>query len=276
MVLDTELTDFTGRVVEIAVLAVDGTVLLSTLVDPEGAPINPRAQRQHGISAAVLAGAPTMARVWPRLEEVLRDRAVIAWNAPFDQARLRAEHELVMGGAALPAWLARRWECAMRRHAAWVGEPNSRGSGYRNHRLEGGHRAEGDCRAVLDRLRQMASAAPGGTRPAASAGGAGRNPDLHAIHELWPRFLGEVRGRSRSAEAMLTNAEPLLVADRTLVVRHPSAPLNRRLAQDRCAATLDEALSAVLGHGWTVRVQPHDARQSGTTTPVRAAEPGGA
>ncbi|MBY8848540.1 3'-5' exonuclease [Saccharothrix sp. MB29] len=162
VVLDTELTDFAGRVIEVAVLSVDGTVLLSTLVDPAGAPINPHAQRKHGISPAVLAGAPTMAQVWPRLEEALRDKVVIAWNAPFDQARLRDEHQRVVGGAALPEWLARPWECAMRRHAAWVGESNGRGSGYRNHKLEGGHRAEGDCRAVLDRLRQMASTTPGG------------------------------------------------------------------------------------------------------------------
>jgi hypothetical protein len=270
VVLDTELTDFAGRVIEIAVLATDGTVLLSTLVAPEGAPINHHAQRKHGITATTLAGAPTMAQVWPRLEEVLRGRTVIAWNASFDQARLRAEHQRVIGGAALPEWLARPWECAMRRHAAWAGEPNTQSGGYRNHKLEGGHRAQGDCQAVLDRLRQMASTAPAGTRPTTFVGEVGQSPDLHAIRELWPQVLGEVRGHSLSTAAMLMNAELLSVADRTLVARHASAPLNRRLAEGRNTAVLSEALSAVLGHGWTIRVEPHDAPPR-TTIPVEPA-----
>ncbi|ROP37914.1 3'-5' exonuclease [Saccharothrix texasensis] len=262
VVLDTELTDFDGRVIEIAVLAVDGTVLLSTLVDPEGASINHHAERTHGISAAMLTDAPTMAQVWPRLEEVLRGKTVIAWNAPFDQARLRAEHEQVTGGATSPDWLAQPWECAMRRHAVWVGEPSSRGGGYRNHKLEGGHRAQGDCQAVLERLRQMASTA--------ARGGVRQGPDLYAIRAIWPELLGEVRRRSRSTEAMLTSAELLSVADRTLVVRHKSAPLNRRLAEDKHTAVVNEALATVVRQGWSIRVEAHDAHPQATISKAPA------
>ncbi|XVS68131.1 exonuclease domain-containing protein [Actinosynnema sp. CA-299493] len=283
VMLDTELTDFAGRVIEIAVLAVDGTVLLSTLVDPEGAPINPHAQRTHGISAAMLTRAPTMAQVWPQLDEVLRGKVVLAWNAPFDQSRLHAEHQLVTGGAPPPEWLARKWECAMRRHAAWVGEPNKQGSGYRNHKLEGGHRATGDCEAALERLAQMAATAPGSTHPtssstsssSSSSSEAGHAPDLRAVDEVWPKVMGEVRSRSRSTEAMLANAERLAVADRTLVIRHPSLPLNRRLAQDRTTAAVNEALVAVLGRGWRIRVEGHDAHSRTTAPPASADEPDG-
>jgi DNA polymerase III subunit epsilon len=142
------------------VVAVDGTVLLETLVNPDGAAINPHAQRKHGITAAMLADAPTMNRVWPRLDAVLRDKTVIAWNAPFDQGRLRAEHQRVNPDTMEPKWLSRPWQCAMRQHAAWVGQRDT-GSGFRNHKLEGGHRAAGDCWAVLDRLKDMTAAAGG-------------------------------------------------------------------------------------------------------------------
>ncbi|MEU5692288.1 exonuclease domain-containing protein [Actinosynnema sp. NPDC020468] len=248
VVLDTELTDFAGRVIEISVLATDGTVLLDSLVDPEGAPIRPQAQRVHGISAAMLTGAPTMAHLWPRLADVLRDRPVIAWNAPFDQSRLRAEHERIAGDAPQPAWLARPWDCAMRRHAAWVGEPNSRGTGYRHHRLEGGHRAKGDCQALLERLHDMASTLT--TPPPAG--------DLDTVKAAWPRVLEEVRRHNRSTEAMLTNALLLSAADHTLHLRHPSAPLHRRLAEPRCTTTLAKALTTVLNHPWTAEVAPHE------------------
>lgn len=268
VVLDTELTDFAGRVIEIAVLAVDGTVLLSTLVDPEGAPINPHAQRTHGISAAMLTRAPTMAQVWPRLDEVLRGKVVLAWNAPFDQSRLRAEHQHVTGGATPPEWLTRKWECAMRHHAAWVGEPNKQGNGYRNHKLEGGHRAAGDCEAVLERLKQMAAVAPDGGHPTASGSKPGEGSDLRAVDEAWPKVMSEVRHRSRSTEAMLANAERLAVTDRTLVIRHPSLPLNRRLAEERNTATVDEALAAVLGSGWSARVEAHDANSRNAVRPA--------
>ncbi|MFC6088106.1 exonuclease domain-containing protein [Saccharothrix lopnurensis] len=266
VILDTETTDYHGRVIEIAVLATDGTVLLDTLVDPEGAVINPKAQQTHGITAAMLVGAPTMAQLWPRLDELLRDRPVIAWNAPFDQGRLRAEHQQVMGGTAQPAWLAGAWECAMRRHAAWAGDRNSRGTGFRNHKLEGGHRAAGDCRAALDRLRSMANSLP--APPSTAVGQAGTGPDAHAMREAWPRVLEQIRRHSRSAEAMLTNVVPDLVEDRTLIVRHQSAPIARRLAEERNLGLLRDAVAAVTGPGWNVHVEA-SGMQPSTSKPVR-------
>ncbi|GAA1315820.1 3'-5' exonuclease [Saccharothrix xinjiangensis] len=157
VVLDTELTDFTGRVIEIAVLATDGTVVLSTLVDTEGTPINHHAQREHGITVAMLAGAPTMAQVWPRLEEVLEGRTVIAWNAPFGPgavARRTSAGRRRHGAAGMAATTVGMCDASARRLGRRVKRPGRR---YRTHKLEGGHRAQGDCRAVLDRLRQMAS-----------------------------------------------------------------------------------------------------------------------
>ncbi|WP_189160669.1 3'-5' exonuclease [Lentzea pudingi] len=270
VVIDTELTDFAGRVIEIAVLTTDGTVLLNTLVDLEGAMINPMAQRKHRITAAMLSGAPTMARLWPRLETLLRGRKVIAWNATFDQTRLRAEHRRITAEASEPAWLTRPWDCAMRRHASWVGDSNSRGTGFRNHKLEGGHRASGDCQAVLERLNEMASSLKIEPTPIASTT-ALSGPDVHAVRAVWPQLLLEIRQRSRSTEAMLTNAELLSVENRTLVVHHASVPIARRLAAARNTTVMSEALSALLGTGWTVAIDtPGSLPQSHDQTPDRS------
>jgi hypothetical protein len=50
------------------------------------------------------------------------------------------------------------WECAMRRYAAYVGEPSKRG-GYRSQKLSGGdHSALGDALATLRLIKEMATA----------------------------------------------------------------------------------------------------------------------
>ncbi|WP_177154661.1 3'-5' exonuclease [Actinosynnema pretiosum] len=269
VVLDTELTDFTGRVIEVAVVATDGATLLTSLVDPEGTPINPHAQRAHGITAQMLAGAPTLEQLWPKLDHVLRGKRVIAWNAPFDLTRLRAEHRHIFGDADLPDWLTGPWLCAMRKHAAWVGDRNTKSGGFRNHRLEGGHRAEGDCLAALAWIKRMADTAPGAAahasaeaHPDAVTTGAPTpdlaTPDLATIRELWPQVLGKVREHSRSLEAMLGKAEPVLASGRVLTIRHPAAVVGRRVAQSQNLDLVNTALTAVLGQPWTARVAPHD------------------
>uniref|UniRef100_UPI003F4980DE 3'-5' exonuclease n=1 Tax=Amycolatopsis sp. CA-096443 TaxID=3239919 RepID=UPI003F4980DE len=250
VVLDTELTDFQGRVIEIAVVAMDGTVLLETLVNPRGAVISAHAQDKHGITAAMLVGAPTMEQVWPRLDAVLRGKTVIAWNAPFDQARLRTEHQHVNPGTAEPAWLAGPWPCAMRQHAAWSGLRNATGSGFLNHKLDGGHRAAGDCRAVLDRLTIVA-----GTKLPVSPVQRYGPADVNAINQAWPQVLDTVGARSRSCRAMLTSADVDHEPDRTVVLAHRSAPLARRLAADPNITIIRDAVATVLGTGWSVRVQ---------------------
>lgn len=263
VVLDTELTDFQGRVIEVAVVAMDGTVLLETLVNPAGAAINPHAQRKHGITAAMLASAPTMDQLWPQVDAALQGKTIIAWNAPFDQARIRAEHQHVNPGTPEPEWLARTWQCAMRQHAAWVGEPDTRGSGFRHHKLEGNHRATGDCRALLHRLKNMTTAADR-TPPAASRNRGSAEGD--AVHQRWPQILDAVRARSRSTEAMLTNAHVREVRDHTLELTHRAEPLSRRLAMERNLSIIQEAVATVLGPQWSIHVQQ-------PSTPGTAAQP---
>ena len=258
VVLDTELTNFGGRVIEIAVVSTDGNVLLDTLVNPGAAPMNPHAQRKHKITTAMLVTAPTMRQIWPRLDSLLRNKSVIAWNASFDQAVLRAEHRQVHPGAAEPDWLARPWQCAMLQHAAWASD-GAPGSRPRKHRLEGGHRAAGDCQAVLARVRQMADSflVPPGRTPAPAL-------DLSGLRSAWPEIQKAVGKRRYSLAGVISQVDVVEADHHTVVLTHPRAVIAERLATV-WLPVIEESFTEVLGPAdWTIRVEaPPEDNSSG-------------
>ncbi|SER92868.1 3'-5' exonuclease [Actinokineospora terrae] len=249
VVLDTELTDFHGRVIEIAVVASDGTVLLGTLVNPGLAPMNPQAQRKHKITTGMLANAPTIRQVWPQLDSLLRGKLVIAWNASFDQSRLRAEHHHVHPGVAEPDWLARPWQCAMLQHAEWAFDGTS-GARPRRHRLEGGHRAVGDCQAVWTRIREMAGScpAPPGRVPAPGL-------DLFGLRSAWPEIQKAAGKRRYSLAGLLSQADVIEANRHTVVLTHPQAVIADRLAT-AWLPLIEESFTEVFGPAdWIIRVE---------------------
>jgi DNA polymerase III subunit epsilon len=159
-VLDSETTGLTPPVgfVEVAIVDADAKTLFEGTVRP-GCHIESGATRIHGHTARSLAGSPPFLEVYPDLLEALYGRRVIVYNASYDRRvwdaavrGLGARGDLV---GELPAW-----ECAMRRYAAYVGEPSKRG-GYRSQKLPGGdHSALGDALATLRLIEEMA-AGPG-------------------------------------------------------------------------------------------------------------------
>ncbi|WP_053751916.1 3'-5' exonuclease [Streptomyces sp. MMG1533] len=190
VVLDTETTGLHdgARIVEIAVLGVDGSVILDSLVNP-GAPIPAEATRIHRITDDMVKAAPTFSDLLVPLTGALLNRKVVIYNRDFDKRRLAIElhhHyrtrwvnlEKPRNGRrrihpAARAWLAAQsWEdCAMQAYAEWCGdwtwdyeardnEPLHTQGDYRWQRLPGaGHRAADDCRAVIDVLKEMAGSA---------------------------------------------------------------------------------------------------------------------
>jgi DNA polymerase III epsilon subunit-like protein len=190
VILDTETTGLhdSARIVEIAVLGVDGTVLLDSLVNP-GAPIPAEAARIHGITDTAVSTAPTFSDLLVPLTTALHGRRVVIYNRDFDKRRLAIElhhhyrarlanlekpdHGRRCIHPAARAWLAAQtWEeCAMQAYAEWCGdwtwdyeardsEPLYRQGDYRWQPLpSAGHRAAGDCRAVIEVLKEMASSA---------------------------------------------------------------------------------------------------------------------
>lgn len=110
-VLDTETTGLYpaagDRVIEVAVVAFDGGVVTdrwSTLLDPLRA-LDPEVTQLTGIRQEELTGQPTFSAIAPQLLAKLRDRVLVAYNAPFDRTFLL--HELGRAGKTLPA--GSRW-----------------------------------------------------------------------------------------------------------------------------------------------------------------------
>lgn len=99
-----------------------------------------------------MVSAPT----WPAVhDEVLalitQASRVVTYNADFDYRLLdQTARRYGLGG-----FDEDKFECAMLGYAAFVGELRGEYE-FRWWALSGGHRALGDCRAALDRLREMA------------------------------------------------------------------------------------------------------------------------
>ncbi len=187
-VLDCESTGLgvDARIVDLAVVTVVGReTLVDSLVDP-GVPIPAEAERIHGIGDAMVAGiAPRFGDLVERLGRAVAGRRILIYNQAYDTARLLHELTLyyldqvareaadgVFVAGEVPeglrdrslaeaserarAWMgAASWEDVMGPYSDWVGEWSEYHGNYRWQRLNGGHRALGDCLAVVDRIEEM-------------------------------------------------------------------------------------------------------------------------
>jgi DNA polymerase-3 subunit gamma/tau len=90
-----------------------------------------------------------------------------------------------------------------------------------------------------------------------------------AVRRQWSTVLEKVRERSRTLDVMLAGAFVRAVEGNTLVLMHQSAPLAKRLAEQRNAAVIEDALKDALGRDWRVRYEVG----SGDPAPAPRAEP---
>jgi DNA polymerase III subunit gamma/tau len=117
-------------------------------------------------------------------------------------------------------------------------------------------------------------AAPDPSPPAAGPG----EPGAAAVRTLWPTVRDKVRQRSRTTEVMLAGATVRAVEGDTLVLSHESAPLAKRLCEQRNADVIAEALKDALGVDWRVRCEagtPTLAATEEPPAPARRPERGG-
>lgn len=107
--------------------------------------------------------------------------------------------------------------------------------------------------------------------PAASPGEAeaSAEPNAAAVRSMWTTVREKVRERSRTTEVMLAGAVVRTVDGDTLVLSHESAPLAKRLSEQRNADVIREALKDALGVNWKIRCEAGAAHQA----PAAAAEP---
>jgi DNA polymerase-3 subunit gamma/tau len=87
--------------------------------------------------------------------------------------------------------------------------------------------------------------------PAPTAG----EPDAAAVRSMWTTVREKVRQRSRTTEVMLTGATVRAIDGDTLVLSHESAPLAKRLCEQRNTDVIREALKDALGVNWRVRCE---------------------
>jgi DNA polymerase III subunit gamma/tau len=80
-------------------------------------------------------------------------------------------------------------------------------------------------------------------------------PNAAAVRTMWPTVRDKVRQRSRTTEVMLAGATVRAVEDNMLVLTHASAPLAKRLSEQRNADVIAEALKDALGVNWRVRCE---------------------
>jgi DNA polymerase III subunit gamma/tau len=101
--------------------------------------------------------------------------------------------------------------------------------------------------------------------PTAPSGGG--QPNAAAVRSMWTTVRDKVRQRSRTTEVMLAGAIVRAVDGDTLVLSHESAPLAKRLVEQRNSDVIREALKDALGVDWKIRCE------AGAEAPTVAPEP---
>ncbi|ETW22670.1 DNA polymerase III subunits gamma/tau [Mycobacterium gastri] len=93
-----------------------------------------------------------------------------------------------------------------------------------------------------------------------------------AVRTMWPTVRDKVRQRSRTTEVMLAGATVRALEGNTLVLTHDSAPLARRLSEQRNADVIAEALKDALGVAWRVRCEVSGPEPVAASVPAKAEE----
>jgi DNA polymerase-3 subunit gamma/tau len=103
--------------------------------------------------------------------------------------------------------------------------------------------------------------------PAPTGLSVGRVLNAAAVRSMWTTVRDKVRQRSRTTEVMLAGAIVRAVEGDTLVLSHESAPLAKRLVEQRNSDVIREALKDALGVDWKIRCE------AGPAAPEAAPEP---
>jgi DNA polymerase III subunit gamma/tau len=92
-----------------------------------------------------------------------------------------------------------------------------------------------------------------------------------AVRSMWPTVREKVRQRSRTIDVMLAGAIVRAVEADTLVLSHDSAPLAKRIVEQRNSDVIREALKDALGVDWKIRCEAGAAAPAARPEPESAA-----
>ena len=154
VIIDTETTGLrNAEIVQIGVLSGSGEMLLDSLVKPT-IPIPDKTSLIHGITDDQVRNAPTFPEIYPHFVDLIANKAVVIYNAHFDEAIFR--HCCNLAHFEAPSFI--ELHCAMHWYAQWVGDWSNYHGNYRWPKLPGGdHTAIGDCLATLKIIQMMAN-----------------------------------------------------------------------------------------------------------------------
>jgi DNA polymerase-3 subunit gamma/tau len=105
--------------------------------------------------------------------------------------------------------------------------------------------------------------------PPVAAATTGGEPNAAAVRSMWSTVREKVRQRSRTIDVMLAGAIVRAVEGNTLVLNHESAPLAKRLVEQRNSDVIREALKDALGVDWVIRCEPGSAPAPAQPAPAR-------
>ncbi|MGH3833021.1 MAG: DNA polymerase III subunit gamma and tau [Pseudonocardiaceae bacterium] len=99
--------------------------------------------------------------------------------------------------------------------------------------------------------------------------------DVAAVRGVWQALLDAVREQSRATQALFSNSTASAVQGSTLVLTLPTAPLARRLGEERNVEMIKRALRDVLKVDWQVRCEHASGAEAavGAPPPQRPAGP---
>jgi DNA polymerase-3 subunit gamma/tau len=109
--------------------------------------------------------------------------------------------------------------------------------------------------------------------PAPTAPPVGGEPNAAAVRSMWTTVRDKVRQRSRTTEVMLAGAIVRAVDGDTLVLSHESAPLAKRLVEQRNSDVIRDALKDALGVDWKIRCEVGSAAAASSTPEPESVDP---
>ncbi len=109
--------------------------------------------------------------------------------------------------------------------------------------------------------------------PAPTAPPVGGEPNAAAVRSMWTTVRDKVRQRSRTTEVMLAGAIVRAVDGDTLVLSHESAPLAKRLVEQRNSDVIRDALKDALGVDWKIRCDVGSAAAASSNSEPESVAP---
>jgi DNA polymerase-3 subunit gamma/tau len=99
--------------------------------------------------------------------------------------------------------------------------------------------------------------------------------DSAGLRRVWPDVLEQVKSRSRRTRALLDNASVASVEGTTIRLVASSAPIAKMIGDDSNLSVLRDALAAVVGGGWQIKVGSDSptAPSARTRAPASATRP---